>query len=229
MEHHKECLQNKCRVCGKKTKRYKHDKNSGACSGVLSSVLGWDVSSESELIYPPDVCNSCYLTLKEIQKAKERGVIRSTNLTPYLWLPHSDDCLICLTVSCGGKPKRRKVALEIQGRPSSADVNRAITARVTELNVPQFVAFPLLTSYFLPNSMLTDLLCQSCLCIPNQPLEATACQHYICVPCIVKSCETGCTLSCNCCKTPISATQLRIPSPVVMKLFSNLLVRCKNE
>lgn len=79
MEQHKEYLKIQCRVCGKKPKRYKHDKNSDACQGVLSSVLELDVSSESEYIYPPVVCNSCYLTLKEIEKANKRGEMRSTN------------------------------------------------------------------------------------------------------------------------------------------------------
>ena len=53
--------------------------------------------------------------MKEIQK--ERGEVRSTNLKSKSWLPHSEDCEICLTVSGGGKPKRRKVALEVKGRP----------------------------------------------------------------------------------------------------------------
>ena len=192
-------------------------------------MLSLEVSSESDNIYPPVVCNSCYLTLKEIQKAKERGEVRSTNLKLKSWLPHSEDCEVCLTVSGGGKPKRRKVALEVKGRPSKDNMNRSIMTRVAEIDPPQFVNFQLQPSYFLPNSMLNDLLCLSCSCIPNQPLEIATCRHYICVPCIVSSCESGSSLLCNCNGRSILPHHLCIPSPVVMKVFSSLLVRCKND
>lgn len=104
MEHHKQCLGNRCRVCGKKPNGYIHKKESDACQRVLLSMLGLDVSCESEEIYPPVVCNGCYATLKELVKAEEKGIVRVTNLVPYTWLPHSEDCQICSIVPCGGKP-----------------------------------------------------------------------------------------------------------------------------
>lgn len=91
MELHKKHLENQCRVCGNKPKRYKHDKSSDACQGVLSSVFSLDVTSESDDIYPPVVCNSCYLTMKEIERSKQKGEVRATNLTLHSWTPHAEE------------------------------------------------------------------------------------------------------------------------------------------
>ena len=227
METHKEHLKNLCRVCGsKKPKQYKHDKNSDACQGVLSSVLGLDVSSESEFTFPPCVCNSCYCTLK----AKQRGGIRSTNLTPHTWLPHDEHCIICTAPpSSGGKPKRRKVTLEVKGRPSRDDNNRSILAGIEDLNVPHYADFSPHTTSFLPNSMLADLQCKICGCIPNQPVEISTCRHYLCKHCIISSCENGNTLHCDCNSTTVSINKLLAPPPLVVELYNNLLITCNDH
>ena len=68
MEQHTKLLKNRCRVCGNKPRGYVHNKQSKACGSLLSTLLAIDVMSESEDIFPPVVCNSCYITLK---KAKE--------------------------------------------------------------------------------------------------------------------------------------------------------------
>ena len=229
MEHHKKCLENKCRVCGNKPKGYIYKKESVACQKVLSSVLGLDVTSEPGEIYPSVVCNRCYATLKELDKAMEKGIMRETNLNSCSWLPHSEDCPVCSMVSLGGKPKRRKMALEVQGRPSCNDVNRAIVERVslltTHLQNPQNPIHP---SYFLPSPMVTDLMCLNCKQLALQPLEVSTCQHYLCVPCIIKCYEDSSILSCSCGSGPVTAYHLRLPPPVVMKVLNGLLVRCVN-
>ena len=223
MEAHKEHIKILCRVCGKKPKGYVHKKNSDACKGILSSVLGLEVETESEDIYPSGICNSCYLILKR----KQNGDIRTTNLSPFTWLPHEDQCQICTAgPSSGGKPKRRKVALEIKGRPS-ADSVRAILMTIDDLDTPHYAAAPLSTTAFLSTSFLTDLACRKCGCIPNEPVELSTCRHYICVPCIRQSCDGGNTLICDCSDTVIKASDLRPPPPVVVKLYDGLLVICK--
>ena len=139
--------------------------------------------------------------------------MRETNLTLCSWLPHSEeDCQICSAVSCAGKPKRRKVTLEVKGRPSCANVSRAIVERVTLLNAPKYGIFSIHPSYFLPNSMLMDLVCLICGCIPNQPFDVSICP---CKQCIISCYETaGVVLSCPCDSGPIVAHQLHLP-PVV--------------
>lgn len=68
MEQHKICLQNLCRVCGKKPRCYFHDKNSDNCREALASVFSIATGKEDENIYPPKVCNHCYLTLNQLRK-----------------------------------------------------------------------------------------------------------------------------------------------------------------
>lgn len=119
-------------------------------------MLGMEVSTESEDIYPSGVCNSCYLILRQ----KQKGDIRATNLTPHTWLPHHEECQICTGLpSTGGKPKRRKVTLEVKGRPNAEDNTRAILAKLADLDVPHYSNAPLNTTSFLSNPILTDLTC----------------------------------------------------------------------
>ena len=49
MEHHKRCLENQCRVCGKKPNGYKYKKTGDSCQAVLSSVLGLESQMMSTL------------------------------------------------------------------------------------------------------------------------------------------------------------------------------------
>lgn len=226
MEAHKERLKNLCRVCGRKpTRGYVHKKCSDKCQGVLSSVLGIEVSTEPENIYPPGVCNGCYLILRQ----KQKGDIRATNLTPHTWLPHSEEeCQICTALpSTGGKPKRRKVTLEVKGRPNADDNTRAILAKLADLNVPNYGHAPLNTTCFLSNPILPDLTCTICQCIPNQPVEVSTCRHYMCLPCIVRSCESENTLVCQCTNVAVKASHLNSPPSLVLKLYDSLLVTCK--
>ena len=103
----------KCRVCGRKSSGYVHNKNSNKCEALLSTLLDINVTTEPEDTFPPIVCNSCYIILK---KAKEEGRdIMTTALQTYSWEPHTDFCQLCLEVcgdSSGGRPKRKR-----KGRP----------------------------------------------------------------------------------------------------------------
>ena len=104
MELHKKHIENWCRVCGNKPKGYKHCTDT--CQGILSSVFGLDVTAESDHIYPPVVCNSCYLTMREPEKAKQKGAARATNLALYSWTPHIEESCPCLTVKPAGKKQK---------------------------------------------------------------------------------------------------------------------------
>ena len=71
-----------CRVCGKKLKPngYKLEIHARLCQ--LSLVLGFDISLESsEDVYIPSpvVCHRRYATLKELEKAKKKGIMRETS------------------------------------------------------------------------------------------------------------------------------------------------------
>lgn len=104
MEGHSKLIKNRCRVCARKPTGYMHKKLSTTCESLLSTLLKVDVRSESEEVFPPVVCNSCYLTLK---KAKEEGTdIALTTLITHTWEPHTDLCQLCLESPSGGRPKK---------------------------------------------------------------------------------------------------------------------------
>ena len=94
MEQHKKCLEKRCRVCGRKPIGYLHSKYSKKCDSLLSTLLNISVTTESEDIYPPVVCNSCYITLKKTKEADKNIV--TTALSTFAWEPQSDYCQVCL-------------------------------------------------------------------------------------------------------------------------------------
>ena len=112
-------LQNLCRVCGNRIKTYKHNKIKEVCKGALSKLFDIAVEEEDEFVSPSFVCHCCYLTLSQLQNAKESGRFRETDLTPKVWAPHTDTCQICENAQIiqRGRPKKRKA----KGRPSVDD------------------------------------------------------------------------------------------------------------
>ncbi len=68
-------------------------KKSEQCKTALLSVFGIDVGEESEAVYPP-LCHTCYLTLRQLQNAKETERFRETDLVPRTWSPHDSQCQV---------------------------------------------------------------------------------------------------------------------------------------
>ena len=86
---------------------YVHSKYSQKCASLLFTLLNIRVTTESEDIFPPVVCNSCYLTLKKT-KEDETNIL-TTPLSMFAWELHNDLCELCLVVggeSSGGRPPR---------------------------------------------------------------------------------------------------------------------------
>ena len=214
MEQHKVNINLRCRVCGRKATTRKHSKSSDPCKSVLSSVYGLDVAMESGDIFPPDVCNSCFLALR---RAKNDSDSRPT-MTISSWTPHSDSCQVCLE-DHGGRPRKRK-----RGRPSD-DSNPCIPKKlmlsINSINTPEYAGFPLVKSFFLPSPYLEDLICQRCKCIPSKPVEILTCRHLMCASCL----STTGVVACPCCSIPLSCSDLSIPSHIVLNLISSLLIR----
>ena len=210
-------------MCGRKPKGYVHSKYSAKCESLLSTLLKISVAIESDDIFPPVVCNSCYITLK---KAKEDDAdIVTTTICPFVWEPHSDVCQLCLDFggdSSGGRPKRKR-----KGRPRDDEPSfqrRKVMGRVTDLDSPEFADFPLDKCLFLPSPYLHDLCCSNCHFIPNQPVEFISCHHFLCMECIKGGLE-----ACPCNGVPLLAEHINTPSPLILKLIGSLLVRCNNN
>lgn len=192
-----------------------HSKLSDPCKAVLSSVYGISVETETEDIYPPIVCNSCYLGLRRASLNQDSGPILKVSS----WSAHSEEsCPVC-TTSSGGRPKKRN-----RGRPSESDedyIIRNILRKIKSINTPEFAPFPLLKSLFLPSPYIEHLLCKSCHCVPNQPIEVLTCRHYLCTSCINSE-----NLSCPCNGITLLPDQLSSPSELAVGVMGSLLLHC---
>lgn len=179
MADHQNRLKNMCRVCGKRPKKYSHNKESDACKSLLLGSFGIDVKSEPKEVYPHLVCNNCYLSMQRINRSKESGIALKSHLTLSSWLPHCDEsCLVC-----DGKmtnDRHQSLAVEGRGRPRNDDIthlSRNTMRAVNSINPPQYSDLSLDRSFFLQVPILSSLLCQHCNCIPNRPLELQPCHH----------------------------------------------------
>lgn len=191
-----------------------HPKTSDHCRSVLSTVYSIPVDEESDDIYPPDVCNSCYLVLRRSSLKGDTGRI----LDLFSWAPHSENCNIC-TSSVGGRPKKRAM-----GRPSADEAaERNIVRRINSMHTQEFTDFPVEKSICLSSPHLDDLLCQLCQCIPRHPIEVLICRHFLCMACI-RTC-----ISCPCNGTALLPDQLCKPSAWVLTMMGSLLVHCKQN
>lgn len=224
MEQHKQHLNKRCRVCGRKATTRQHDKKMDPCRAMLSRVYGIIVESESDDIFPPFICNSCYLVLRRAHIEGDTGPI----LNIHSWSPHGDACQVC---SESGPGRQKKTVS--RGRPSDDNpqyISRNIVRKLSTIQTPQFVEdVPLEKFLFLPFPFIDHLLCQICHCIPNKPIELLTCRHYLCASCIGNISKSG-SLACPCSSTVnILPDQLCAPSEFVQKMMGSLLVRCTQK
>lgn len=210
MEGHSKILKNRCRVCARKPAGYIHNKLSTTCESLLSTLLKIDARSESEEIFPPVVCNSCYLTLK---KAKKEGTnIALTTINVHMWEPHTDSCQLCLASPSGGRPKKKR-----KGRPSEDDPTfhrRKIGRRLEEISISELADIePIHKSQFLPSPYLDDLVCRHCNHISSQSVELATCRHHLCVQCVQND-----KMTCPCNGNTVSVEHLTKLSPLTVNM-----------
>jgi hypothetical protein len=187
--------------------------------GFLKTQLA---TQESEDIHPPLVCNSCYLTMRQLHIAKETGRYRETGLVPRVWEPHLDNnCHLCEAPSATprGQPKKRRLRADPPLAISTIGSTRSHTTSHTQKNSDS----PLEVSYFLPSPYIEHLSCKICNSIPSEPIQILGCQHLLRKGCIYKVCEgEGQALTCHCNNTPLEAESLCLPSELVCKCLDSL-------
>ncbi len=222
MEQHKEHLSTKCRVCARKVTNKLHDKKSNLCKTALSKVYGVDVETEPEEVFPPSICNSCFLVLRRASMEADKGPI----LTVHSWSPHGESCELCAPSSAGRKKKWNR------GRPNDSDpqyISRNIIRKINTIQTKVFAEeVPLDRSLFLPFPFLDALLCKYCHCIPHQPIELLTCRHYLCTPCIRNILKSG-TISCPCNEVTLAPDQLCAPSELTLNIMGSLLIQCNRK
>jgi len=228
MEYHQNQLAKYCRVCGKVVKGYAYSVNSEHSN--LLAVAGIDTSQDNKDVHPNTFCNSCYLTLRQLQAADSSGNIRETALRPFQWVPHHDGCTTCKHFALsqrGGRPRKHRMPC---GRPRD-DGKRALHQHILTISPPSYTAnSPLDVSRFSkPASIsLSDLQCRLCQYIVDQPVETTYHHHLMCASCVRGSIDND-DWSCPCGDPShkLSLESIQKPSEVVLKLHATLLVKCE--
>ena len=91
-QHHTECLEQLCRVCGS---FFQQKYNRYSCSdhqAALQSAFSIDVKSESCVdVYRSHFCKCCYATMHQIESAKKESHIYNHGVTVCEWQKHTDD------------------------------------------------------------------------------------------------------------------------------------------
>ena len=208
-------------------KANKHNTNSDLCRAALSSAFGIAAETESGDINPQIVCHCCYLTLRQIKTARDKGRYRETNLVPLTWLPHGDPCTVCHDASTTARGRPRKI--KAKGRPRDDDLDhqsRKIVHHLSTLRTHKFSDYALDNTCFLTSPHLQHLSCQLCLTIPNEPLQILSCQHILCMSCIRSGCEKEAPIVCPCSSIPIRTDCIAIPSPFIIDILGSLLICC---
>ena len=223
VEYHRNQLAKYCRVCGKAVKGYAHSVNTEHSD--LLAVVSIDISQDSKAVHPKTFCNSCYLTLRQMQAADLSGHIRETALCPFQWIPHQDGCTICKHFESsqrGGRPRKREMPC---GRPRD-DGKRALHQHI----LTSYIAnFPLDVSRFCQPAgvSLSDLQCNLCQNIVDQPIEMTYHHHLMCATCVRGCIDDDWSCPCGDQSHKLSPKSLQRPSEVVLKLLAALLVKCE--
>ena len=80
MDHHSQhtkALETLCRICSRKLGRVSYSTSTPAAKGDDTSLIEvcFKTEPDNPAINPPRFCNSCYLTMKRMKKAKENGTV----------------------------------------------------------------------------------------------------------------------------------------------------------
>ena len=105
-DNHTKSLQQLCRVCKRKYKKY-------SCSDHqedLEKVFNIDTTTSTSSTVPSHFCKCCYATMQQILVAKEKGHTYNHSVILYDWQPHADECTVCERTAShktGGRPAKK--------------------------------------------------------------------------------------------------------------------------
>ncbi len=195
-----------------------------------------DTSSDAPDIHPTRYCNTCYSTLLRMRMARQDGKVYRTSMAvdPHVWSAHQEvGCTTCVMGGrkTGGRPKKKK---RITGCSSylTEHLHHVASARCRSLA-------PLTRDRFLPVSLggvssglcINDLVCKICNTVLDEVLELP-CKHLVCLSCTLTLLEEDLqSIPCPNCEKQheISFSSFSAPSPLTVKLLSQLVVRCEKE
>ncbi len=95
MDHHIEQIEKHCRVCGNRLNKSKGKKTQPvhACTDHrddLVTLVGLQIPAAEEEYLPRNFCNSCFLRMSRVKRAKESG-LPFPKFVLMEWTPHQDE------------------------------------------------------------------------------------------------------------------------------------------
>lgn len=221
-----------CRICSKKLGRVSYSTKTPAEKGKKTTLIEecFDCQiTDNAAIYPPQFCNSCYLTMRRMRKARLDGTVYRTSLTLSSWVEHIEgNCFTCGMVEArktGGRPP--KAQANIKGCPSY------LAEHIRRIAGPRYrCSIPLTTNRVLAASVpIDDLVCKSCDKVLDEPVEL-ACKHLLCCSCCFQLLRSHLqTIPCPHCQHnhELETSSFQPPPPIVDKLLQHLVVKCDRE
>ena len=227
MQHHLECLQKFCRICG--TIIVSH-RVTYLCSEHIQGIregLKVCVEGDDPEIHPSKFCNNCYRAISR----------RGSSVMPVQWEGHADQgCETCSRYNQkakGGRPKKRTRRSNDPVSITSSELLQHTGSLLPQLPSlkSQKALHPNRFMPPLPPVSLDDFTCPVCCMVLDQPVE-TVCGHIVCQCCLSKwlhVCDHA-KPSCPCCPTQLNITSdIKPVTRVVQNILAGLQVKCDHN
>ncbi len=223
-------LESLCRICSKRLGRVSYSTKTPAEKGKSTTLIEecFDcLITDNAAIYPPQFCNSCYLTMKRMRKSQQDGAVYRSSLTLSSWVEHTEgNCFTCDMVEArkmGGRPPK---TINIKGCPSY------LVEHIRSIAGPRYrCSIPLTMDRVLGRVPFDDLVCKSCDQVLDEPVEL-ACKHLLCCSCCVQLLRSHLkSIPCPHCQHnhKLETSSFQPPPPIVDKLLQQLVVKCDRE
>ncbi|XP_066929675.1 V(D)J recombination-activating protein 1-like [Clytia hemisphaerica] len=231
MDSHKIDLSNVCRICAEAFPRDKKGRHNLVCNNVKNiETAFWleNVENDKPEVHPPEICDSCYYTMKNINNGKS-----VSKITPFDWYPHHNGCMICYRYTIKQAAGRRPTKRKSKGRPRASDIldRSKIWTREVTVNLRESTAFENDVMNYSDYDLAVNIslpLCQCAMCegILQRPVVLNECQHAFCLSCLAKKFEGRDDIECPSCSTKFSPTLIK-PCTVRTRLIQTLVLKCR--
>lgn len=245
MDEHGKCLQDLCRVCGKRfSKTTRHPYECKAFSMQLQEAFGIEIDEDDGSIHPPSFCTSCFASMRHHEERMKTNSHYYSTLTPIQWLAHAEgNCATCSTHDSqfkGGRPSKKD---KHRGRPpksgmglplGSSALTHEVRLKMPRSNRPLDIP-KLLPSQFLPPPpplQLAQFTCSICEGILDSPIEL-GCGHTFCSECCISIFQSAARNPVcpepHCTSTgPITVDAIKKPAALLVSSLASLQYKCSN-
>lgn len=243
MDHHWQCLENLCRICGSRFSR--NTRRSYLCSNYaerLKVAFGVNICNDQKEVHPKSFCTNCLESMKQHEDRLRANIRYLCTLSPKQWLPHEDDsCATCQLHDVrakGGRPKKGKqLGRPPQAGPDSHQLGTSALVHSVRIVMQQLPSFcgtnnmklqPVNFVTLQPPLHIGHFICEICSNVMDQPVELS-CSHIFCGECLVEKVQCG-NIQCHTagCKTTVTLAGIKMPSDLFMLSLRALQYKCTN-